>query len=466
MTLPTPPSLKRRVLLWLMVPVLVVMPLLGLGLYRMLHNAAMGWLDQSLGDTALSLVTLIHERNGQLSMDVSPATDNALRFDRRDHVYYLVLDPQGRMLHGDPQLLPLARVDNKLPNGAWHFGLRQLGHESIRLAEVGTGCGQGQLCQVLVAETLHKRDDLKRQLIVSVCMVAVTLSALLAVAGWLAIWRGLSPLQKLRQEIERRDLDRLEPLDAAVPNELGPLISAFNRLFERLRKAAAAQQDFLSTAAHQLRTPLTSLRTEIDLALLEPHDARTEPMLLRLQKSVARSVRLANQMLSMARAEAGLHEQDNQPLDLRDIAAQLAEDWVPRALEFDMDLGFELQSAPACGQSFLLRELLENLLHNCVNYAGHGATVTVRTGVEGDKVFLEVEDSGPGIPEAERQHALERFHRGTSNQAQQTPGSGLGLAIANDIARRHDGRLELCDALSGQGLRVRITLPRYTAPAV
>jgi two-component system, OmpR family, sensor histidine kinase TctE len=458
-TRPGPPerrsrlSLKQRLLLWLMVPVVVAVPVAGAVLYRVMHDTAISWLDQSLGDTALAVASLIHERDGQIYVDVSGPTDSALRFDRTDSVYYLVSDPDGRVLHGDASLKAL-----NLPRraaGEWYFTITTLNGEALRVGVLGTACRFAQSCQIVVAETLHKRDALQRQLLAVVSLLIGGMAVLLAAAGWWATHEGLWPLARLSAELERRDLARLEPMALEVPAELRPLVAAFNRLFERLRRASSAQQDFLANAAHQLRTPLTSLRTEIDLALLEPHDPQVEPLLKRLQKSVDRSARLAQQMLSIARAEAEPAQRER-PLDLRDIAAQVAEDWVPRALATGMDLGFELSDAPVLGQAFLLRELLENLLHNSLNYAGPAARITVRSGAQDAWAYLEVEDNGPGIPPQERGRALQRFQRGSEAKAS---GSGLGLAIGVDIAQRHGGRLELLDATSGQGLRVRLSMP-------
>lgn len=447
------PSLKQRLLAWLMLPVLLAVPLAGWGLYRLMHETAISWLDQALGDTVLALASLIREHDGQLGVEVSSATDRALRFDRQDRIYYLVRDPQGRLLLGDAQLATLAPA--RLARGEWSFGDGQLASEPLRLAALGVDCGQVSPCLVQVAETLHKRDALRRQLLVVVGLGITGLAALLALAVWWATREGLRPLDQLSHELERRDLDRLEPLQPAVAAELRPLIAAFNRLFDRLGSAASAQRQFLANAAHQLRTPLTSLRTEIDLALLEPHDPQMEPLLQRLQKSVDRSARLAQQMLSMARAEADTGE-PARALDLREIAAQVAEDWVPRALAAGVDLGFELQAAPVLGQGFLLRELLENLLHNSLSYAGARARITVRCGSAQGQAWLEVEDNGPGIAAAERERALQRFQRGSSAQGL---GSGLGLAIALDIARRHGGTLALLDGAQAQGLRVRLSMP-------
>lgn len=447
-------SLKQRLLIWLMVPVLVAVPAAGVVLYRVMHDTAISWLDQALGDTALAVSGLLRERDGQVVVDVSGATDRALRFDRTDRVYYLVLDPAGEVLLGDAQLARL-RLPKRKAN-EWFFTLATLDGESLRAAALGASCGAGKLCQILVAETLNKRDALQQQLVLVVGLLIGGMAVLLAGAGWWATYRGLRPLAQLSAELEQRDLARLEPLQHDVPAELRPLIAAFNRLFERLRRASSAQQDFLANAAHQLRTPLTSLRTEIDLALLEPHDPQTEPLLKRLQSSVDRSARLATQMLSIARAEAEPNGGE-QALDLREIAAQVAEDWVPRALQAGADIEFELESAPVMGQSFLLRELLANVLHNCLNYAGPSPRITVRTGCDGEWSRMEVEDNGPGIAPQDRERALRRFERGSESKG---TGSGLGLAIAADIAQRHRGRFELLDATSGPGLRVRLSLPR------
>jgi len=278
---------------------------------------------------------------------------------------------------------------------------------------------------------------------------------LLALAGWWAVRQGLTPLTGLSVELERRDLHRLTPLAARLPRELVPLQAAFNRLFERLNRAAGAQREFLADAAHQLRTPLTSLQTEIELAMLEPHDQRMDPLLERLRQRVVRSARLAQQLLSLARAEDRSVDL-GQRIDLRDIATESGQDWAHRSLPAGVDLGFELAEAPCLGHAFLLRELLENLIHNAVSYAGTGARITVRCGSGLDGSWLEVEDNGPGIPPAERAAAMLRFRRG--GQATGT-GSGLGLAIAADIAARHGGQLVLLDAHGGPGLRARLSLP-------
>lgn len=448
-------SLQRRLFGWLLLPLLVALPLLGMALYTQVQRSAQSWLDEGLEDTALTLAGQIDLRGGLPRIDISATMDRALRFDRQDDVFYLVLGPGGEVLQGDAGLAELRPPPAAKAAGEISSSDVWLRDRELRLVQLGHDCGRGS-CQILVAETLHKRDALQREIGGLVALNGAVLALLLALAGWWAIRRGLTPLTGLSAELEHRDLHRLTPLTAALPRELVPLQAAFNRLFERLARAAEAQREFLADAAHQLRTPLTSLQTEIELAQLEPHDARTEPLLERLRQRVVRSARLAQQLLSLARAEDGSVDVGN-ALDLRDVATESGQDWAHRNLPPGVDLGFELAEAPARGHAFLLRELLENLIHNAVNYAGAEARITVRCGNGADGAWLEVEDNGPGIPPAERPAAMQRFRRGGGGGG---AGSGLGLAIAADIAARHGGRLELLDAHDGgSGLRARLTLP-------
>ena len=451
-------SLKQRLFWWLVLPLVALVPAGSFALYSVMRSTAVSWLDQGLGDTALALSHFIRQRDGEVVAEISRQTDGALRFDRFDHVYYLVMGPRGQALLGDEML---AGPQIALGPGEWSFQDVRLGEQSLRLVAVGIDCVQpGDPCQVRVAETVYKRDTLRRELLLASTLTMLLVAGVLALAGRLAITQGLRPLDRLSAEVEQRALDRLDPLDIEVPDEVRPLGAAINRLFGRLASAASAQREFIANAAHQLRTPLTSLRTEIDLALLEPHDAKVEPLLQRLQKSVDRSARLATQMLAMARADASSALDPQHPLDLRELVAEAAEDWVPRAMEAGLDLGFELRSAPVLGQGFLLRELLANLIHNSLSYAGEGARITVRTGQTDGQAFLEVEDTGPGIAASDRERMLQRFQRGSEARGN---GSGLGLAIAHDIALRHGGSLSLHAGAQGQGLLVLLLLPLAAA---
>lgn len=450
----TSPSLRRALLVWLLAPLLIVLPA-GAGLqYWLLQTPAEAAFDRSLADSVLVLANLIRDEGGLVSVDMSPDTERSLRTDQFDRVYLAVYGPQGRLLVGDDVLRPLLQ-----PLSPGNSDTREIviAGERVRVFTQAMSCGRA-VCQVMVGETLNKRRRLQRDalLAMGISMVALLIGAGLVL--WFGIGRSLRPMVALDDQLGRRTLEDLRPLDApGAPREVLPLIDALNRLFDRLRAAAQAQQAFLADAAHQLRTPLTALRTEAELALLEPHADSIHPTLQRLSQTADRAARLANQLLSLARTEATAQVAARaEPIDLKQIATEAAEEWVPRALAAKVDLGFDLQPATSFGRPFLVRELLGNLLHNALEYAGAGARVTVRTGVENGQAVLEVEDNGPGIPAAARTRVFERFYRLPDSPGQ---GSGLGLAIVRDIAASHGAHVELLDGSTGTGLRVRVSFP-------
>jgi two-component system sensor histidine kinase TctE len=312
-------------------------------------------------------------------------------------------------------------------------------------------------CEARVSETLNKRRGVAQQVLAAASSAMLMEALVLAVLGWLAIARSLKPMERLSKDIEQRSPGHLGPVDTPdIPREVAPLVSALNGLFARVVVASAAEKAFIADAAHQLRTPLTLMRTETELALLETHPPQIDGLLRRLHIATTRAARLANQLLSQARAEHERHNSPRERFDLKQIASEAAEEWVARSVDAGVDLGFELETARVDGHGFLLRELLANLLDNAINYAGHGARVTIRTGPCADDpshMVLEVEDNGPGIPPADRQRAFERFQRGNAGGT----GSGLGLSIVRDIAGHHGAVVELLDGPGGVGLKVRVT---------
>jgi two-component system sensor histidine kinase TctE len=451
-----PLSLKSLLAAWLLLPLLLLVPVAAGLQYWLTLRPALDSLDQALGDAALSIGNLVRlDADGRVLFDMSAQTERTLRTDRYDAIFYVVLGPDGERVAGDAALAqaPLVPAASAGDGSAgWDFADGRLEGEAVRVVLHRIGCGVGA-CEVRVAETTRKRKQAERDAMLAAAVSMLTLALLLVAVMFVAIDRGLRPLLAVREELAQRSLDNLQPLAVRrAPAEVQPLLEAINRLFVRLREAAAAQQSFLADAAHQLRTPLTALRTEAELALLEPHPPSLTPTLTRLNDSSARAARLAGQLLALARADA-LRADPPQPLDLRQIAGAAAQDWVPRAVAAGIDLGFDLEPAPLRGRSVLLQELLGNLLHNALEYAGDGSRVTVRTRSERGAAVLEVEDNGPGIPPADRERVFARFERGSQPRGQ---GSGLGLAIVRDIAVAHGARVELLDPPGGRGLLVRV----------
>ena len=370
------------------------------------------------------------------------------------------------MLVGDPAL---ARLGGPASPIDWRFLDARYNGQPVRVALHSWTCvpataarPAGQ-CEARVTETLNKRHGVAQQVLTAAASAMLVEALVLAVMGWLAIVRSLRPVESLSKDIEQRSPEHLGPVDRPdIPREVAPLVTALNDLFARVVTASAAEKAFIADAAHQLRTPLTVLRTETELALLEAHPPQLEGLLRRLHLATTRAARLANQLLSQARAEHERHNSAMERFDLKQIATEAAEEWVARSVDAGVDLGFELESARVDGHGFLLREMLANLLDNAINYAGHGARVTIRTGASLAApacAMLEVEDNGPGIPPAERDRAFERFQRGNAGGT----GSGLGLSIVRDIAGHHGATAELLDGPGGVGLKVRVTFASLDA---
>lgn len=462
------PSIRRSLVMWLVLPLALLVPATAILFYQLALAPALDSLDHSLDGTALEVERLVKTGPDGVTMAVSPELDSALRADRFDEVHWVLLGPDGRVVAGDRELFKLSgpqeTVDWRFADATWHDDPVRVAMHSWICVPATPGSAAGH-CEARVSETLNKRRSVAKHVSAAAASAMLVEALVLAVMGWLAIARSLKPMERLSMDIEQRSPEHLGAVDRPdIPREVAPLVTALNGLFARVVTASAAEKAFIADAAHQLRTPLTALRTETELALLETHAPQVEALLRRLHMGTTRAARLANQLLSQARAEHTRHNSAMERFDLKQIATEAAEEWVTRSVDAGADLGFELEAAQVDGHGFLLRELLANLLDNALNYAGPGARITVRTAASPDDPgcsMLEVEDNGPGIPHADRERAFERFQRGNAGG----PGSGLGLSIVRDIAAHHGARAELLDGEGGVGLRVRITFVRMDAGA-
>jgi two-component system sensor histidine kinase TctE len=378
--------------------------------------------------------------------DLPQAVEQVLRTDRFDKIYYRVMSPAGLEIAGD--------ADLPAPPGDRIAHDTQYNGNHVRVVSVQVPCGRST-CTVLVGETMVKREHLMRELLLQSLFPDFLIALATLIIVWFGVKRGLEPLARLSDEIKARSAGDLRAIDAAgAPEETRPLVGALNGLLDEVSAASRKQQRFIADAAHQLRTPLAGLQAHTELALAQPIPESCRAQLEQVHKATIRTARLANQLLALARAEPGARS-TTAPVDLKPIAEGEADDWLRQAMARDIDLGFELESAPVAGDAFLLREALANLVHNAVNYSPRGGRVTVRTGRRHGDSFLEVEDDGPGISREQRDLVLERFYRmpGTPGT-----GSGLGLAIVREIAAGHGARLSIDDGTSS-GCRVAITFP-------
>ncbi|HJW12035.1 MAG TPA: ATP-binding protein [Albitalea sp.] len=276
----------------------------------------------------------------------------------------------------------------------------------------------------------------------------------MALLVWWVVSLTLKPLRQVAADVRRRDALSLSPLaTAGLPEEVSPLVTALNALLQRLSQSFDTQRAFVSDAAHELRSPLTALKLQLQLLQRANDDASRAEATAALAAGIERAVRLVEQLLALARSEPGAPPATLAPLDLSEVVRQAVADSVPLALA--RGTRFELfADAPVTvvGEKTALAALARNLADNAVRYAPPGARVEVRVGNEAGVPTLQVDDAGPGIPAAERERVFDRFYRRASNDE---AGTGLGLAIVRSVAAMHGASVTLADSPLG-GLRVTV----------
>jgi two-component system sensor histidine kinase TctE len=439
-------SLRAHLLRLLLPPIAALLAVGAVVAYYPSLEPATQAYDQALVDIGLAIGSQVRVTETQYRFELPQAVDQVLRTDRFDRIFYRITSPSGIEIAGDPELPPP-------PSDQIAHNTRYDGRQ-VRVVTVQSPCGSS-ICTVLVGETTLKRQRLARDILLQSLFPELLIALATLVIVWFGVKRGLEPLARLSDEIKARSAGDLRPIDAAgAPQETRPLVGALNGLLEEVSAASRSQQRFLANAAHQLRTPLAGLQAHTELALAQPMPDACRTQLEQVHRATMRTGRLANQLLALARTEPGARSA-TAAVDLKGIVGGEADAWLRQSLTRDIDLGFELDSAPVQGDALLLREALSNLVHNAIEYSNRGGRVTVRTGRRNGHAFLEVEDDGPGIAAEERERVLERFYRvpGTAGT-----GSGLGLAIVREIAASHAASLFVADGTAG-GCRVGITFP-------
>jgi len=310
---------------------------------------------------------------------------------------------------------------------------------------------------IRVAQPLAVRKTLAAATARRSVVPVLAAAPIVALAMWWLVSLSLAPLGSLVASVKAREAEALNELDAAgLPSEITPLVNALNGLLARLGAALQAQRAFVADAAHELRSPLTALKLQLDLVRLAPDDSAREEALRELAAGMDRVHHLLEQLLALARAEPGGAEAKFGEGDLAEVARQAAADTVPLASARGTDLELDAaQPVAVRGDLAALRILARNLIDNAVRYAGAAGRVRAAVLVDAGQALLRIDDSGPGIPPDERGRVFDRFYRRDSGD---TTGSGLGLAIVRAIADRHGARIDLADAPLG-GLRVDVRLP-------
>jgi signal transduction histidine kinase len=432
-------SIRARLLIALIILVALISLLAAGVTYRRVLNETSTLFDYQLRQMALSL-------RSQISL--APRVEVPPEQGDTDFVVQ-IWDPFGARTYLSRPGLPMI---NQTVLGYANLSLQG---EAWRAYGLQTGDGVIQ-----IAQPVRVRENLARAAAERVVIPLILLLPIMIVAVAWIVSRGLLPLRYVTAEVQRRDVRSLRPLGSEnLPREIEPLVGELNRLLARLQEAFATQRAFIADAAHELRSPLTALRLQLQLLDRAPDESARNEARARLGAAVERAIHLAEQLLTLARSDPQETGGDFGSVDLSAAAAQGITDTHDLALARHIELSLDAQNNILIrADAEAVRTLVRNLVDNAVRYTPPGGSVQVRCRSTADHALLEVSDTGPGISAADRERVFDRFYRRAPAQEN---GTGLGLAIVKAIAERHRARISLNEAPGG-GLQVAVSFPRVS----
>ncbi|GLS12644.1 sensor histidine kinase [Hydrogenophaga electricum] len=474
----TPRSLRRTLLLGILLPVFGFLVLNTVVLYRQAQAAANTAYDRTLLATAKSLGEDLEvspsEQGPQLQASVAYSALEAFEADNRSRLYYRVNGFAGEMVSGFADLPPPRAnlPDQNIYAALVHFYDTRYRDTPVRMAvllqPVAGAAGHG-MATIQVAETLELRETLARQILVDTLGRQAVLVLVIAMVVVFVVQRATRPVRQLSHALAARSDNDLSPLPLEdAPRELHPLLAATNQHMERLSQLLDHQKRFVRDTSHQLRTPLAVLKAQVQSA--RRGDLPAPQALEEIAHTVDRATELANQMLALAKVEQLRQQRDEVPdTDWAETVRQVALDLAPLVANQGLDFSLTATApAPVRSHEWALRELTRNLLHNAIKQSPPGARLGVHLVSDPHTVALTISDDGPGIADAQRERLFQPFATGASPRPGEA-GSGLGLAICQGIVQSLHGSIELINRTQRgqvQGLDAVVRLPRSVAISV
>lgn len=428
-------SLRIKLSVSLLLSALLVAVILGVVTYRNTLAANEVLFDYQLRQTALSL------RDQGVVPDMQPDWDG--NGEARD-VVVQIWTMNGAVLY-------LSHPGTMLPDRA------TLGFSNVDAGDrhwrVYTMIANNHVIQV--AQPQEIRRDLVAAAALHSLSPLLIFAPVMAILIWFLVGSGLWPVRRLEQEVTQRNVGALDPVsEQNLPDEIAPVAHAINSLLAKLKQAFAVQRAFVADAAHELRSPLTALKIQLQVLERAPDENAKHVALAKLNDGVDRASHLIEQLLVAARTEATEAAPNMQPVDLAETMRRTMADVFPLAENKRITLDFDAaDNLMIAADSDALKILMRNLLDNAVRYTPQGGAVQAKASCEEGKITLMIDDSGPGIAERDRQRVFKRFVRG---QTAGQEGSGLGLSIVKNIMDQHQGTITLSDSPLG-GLRVAVT---------
>jgi len=463
-----PGSLRRYLLLGILLPVGLLVIVNTFSLYQQALSAVNTAYDRTLLASAKSIGEQLdvscYDEQSELRVTVPYAALEAFEADNQSRLFYRVSSLNGEMVSGFPQL-PFWR-GRILPKPAYSalvdFYDDVFEAEEVRVAvllqPVVSSSGRA-MAVIQVAETLELRTTLAQKILFDTLWRQALLLAVIALVAVVVVQRATRPVRRLSAQLQARTANDLTPIEASdAPRELLPLVEATNQVMRRLENLLSNQKRFVRDAAHQLRTPLAVLKVQVQSALRGDMDAREA--LSEINQTVDRATLLANQMLALAKVEQLRQQAELQAMNLAEVVREVALDLAPLMAERELDFDIETMPANVLAHEWMLGELCRNLLHNAVKHCPVGGPLSVRLVTDNTHLALTVSDSGPGISSELAARLFQPFSAGNVRE-----GSGLGLAICHDIVLALGGTISLENRISRinhgriSGLDATVRLP-------
>ncbi|QQR59770.1 MAG: sensor histidine kinase N-terminal domain-containing protein [Candidatus Melainabacteria bacterium] len=433
----------RKQLLFLFVPLLGCVAIASTVLsFYLVQNFSEEYFDWDLVNSADSVVGRLRLQGEKVVVDLPASAQAILKKDESDKFYFSVTDEAQGVIAGDKNLpLPATELEEDKPR----IRTGVIAGETVRIVDVKVIPSESTKSVIVqVAETMNARRQFQKKMLLSVAVPQLIAMILGLSAVWYGVVKILNPLKDLQAQLAKRSQADLSPLAGeSAPEEVYPLVKAINSLFERSTAELKAQQRFVASAAHQLRTPLAGLKTYSSIGNEMTEVSELKHVVQELDQGIDRASRMVNQLLALARSDIGEPAKmaSASQLDLNFLVSDVVSELVDQSIRRGLKLTYEGSDTPVLitGEQTGLRHLVANLIENAIFYTPNGGSITVRV-KGGDKITLSVIDTGPGIPLQEQSKVFERFYRilGTGGN-----GSGLGLAIVKEVANAHNARVSI-----------------------
>jgi two-component system, OmpR family, sensor histidine kinase TctE len=455
-------SIRARLLIWQLLSFLLLSAASCVFIAWLAGQVSYQIYDEQLLNSADSIVARIESDKDRIKVNLPPDAQRMCRHEDKDNFYYQVSRSGGKVIDCDEYILPppkRARLGKPMFYQSYIKGVKV---RALEMCIPDPGDGKNYV-YVTVAETFRTRQAFFYQILFAFLAIEVLFAIAGALTIWLGVGQGLKPLRNLEHSLAQRSPTDLEPISAVdTPTEALPLVQIINTLLTQVQAHIESQSRFAANVAHQLRTPLTGVKTYVDLSLRSVSDPKLRDLLLQIDYGVCRLISLIERMLLLARSDPNrLASQTYAKIDLNSVVMEAAEELKPHCAAKQIALDFSKPANPIVisGDRLSLHELTKNITENAIAHSPTGGTVHIYI-AKGDAVSLIVEDNGPGIPNQERERVFEPFYRLSSNR---TPGTGLGLSIARDIARTHQATITIEDPDLNRGTKVVVKFPQPAA---